>query len=265
MKSVIKFEVNISEHSVNFLDVTISLKDGKLITSLYTKPTNAHLYLNWNSSHPQHVLKNIPKGQFIRIKRICSEKNDFEKYANILKHKLVKRGYHLKIISEAYNTVKNICRDELLKEKKLQERDPQSIFVCTWHPKLSKLPSILKNNYHILANDVKLCKIFQTTPTVAFRRKKTIGNFLVKTDITTTTKSKITTSPCGKCQLCPLINENPAIKNETKNIEIKVQAGGNCKSTGVIYAARCKKHKKLYVGKTKETLTNSFLNISTIF
>ena len=26
----------------------------------------------------------------------------------------------------------------------------------------------------------------------------------------------------------------------------------------MIYAARCKKHEKLYVGKTKETLTNRF-------
>ena len=70
MKSCIKFETNISKHSVNFLDVTISLNDGKLSTSLYTKPTNDHLYLNWKSCHPQHILKNIPKGQFIRIKRI---------------------------------------------------------------------------------------------------------------------------------------------------------------------------------------------------
>ena len=258
MKSCIKFETNISEHSVNFLDVTISLKDGKLSTSLYTKPTNAHLYLNWNSCHPKHVLKNIPKGQFIRIKRICSETTDFEKYSKILKHHLLKRGYQLNNINEAYMTAKTTNRSQFLMETISKEKDVQSIFVCSWHPKLRKLPSILKNNYHILANDKKLSEIFKTIPTVAFRRKKTLGNFLVKTDTLPPKHEKFTTSPCQKCKFCPFINKENTIENTNKCITIKVKAGGNCQSAGVIYAARCKKHNQIYTGKTSETLGKRF-------
>ena len=74
MKSKIKFEVNMSCESVNFLDVVVSNQSGRLETSLYTKPTDAHLYLNATSFHPNHVIKNLSKGLLIRIRRICSQK-----------------------------------------------------------------------------------------------------------------------------------------------------------------------------------------------
>ena len=76
MRSNITFEVNKSINKVNFLDVCVELKANKLITSLYSKPTDSHLYLNYSSNHPKHVLKNLPKGQFIRIRRIRSEKSN---------------------------------------------------------------------------------------------------------------------------------------------------------------------------------------------
>ena len=77
MKSKIKFEIHLSSNEVHFLDVTISLKHGKLRATLFTKPTDFHFYLNTTSCHPSHVLKNIPKGQFIRLRRICSRKSDY--------------------------------------------------------------------------------------------------------------------------------------------------------------------------------------------
>ena len=44
----IKFTADISETSVNFLDVTITKdEEGNLTTDLYTKPTDSHLYLKF--------------------------------------------------------------------------------------------------------------------------------------------------------------------------------------------------------------------------
>ena len=71
--NTIKFTSGISETSVNFLDIKIT-KDihGRLTTSLYTKLTDAHLYLHYSSYHPKQQKKSIPYNQAVRICRICS-------------------------------------------------------------------------------------------------------------------------------------------------------------------------------------------------
>ena len=70
MKSKIKFKIYLSSNEVHSPDVTVSLKYRKLRT-LFAKPTDSHFYLNISSCNPSHILKNIPKRQFIRLQRIC--------------------------------------------------------------------------------------------------------------------------------------------------------------------------------------------------
>ena len=43
--------------SVNFLDAKVILKDRKIITDLYVKPTNTHQYLDSSWCHPYHCKK----------------------------------------------------------------------------------------------------------------------------------------------------------------------------------------------------------------
>ena len=74
-KFKIEFEIHLSTNEVHFLDVTASLNHEKLRTTLFIKHTDSYFYLNNSSCHPAHVLKNIPKGQFIRFQRICSQKS----------------------------------------------------------------------------------------------------------------------------------------------------------------------------------------------
>ena len=94
MKSKIKFEIHLSTNEVHFLDVAVSLNHGKLRTILFTKPTDSQFYLNTSSCHPSHVVKNIPKGQFIRLRRICSRKSDYLLNSEILCKKFIERSFH---------------------------------------------------------------------------------------------------------------------------------------------------------------------------
>ena len=100
MKSKIKFEIHLSTNKVHFLDVTISLKHGKLRTTLFTKPTDSHFYLNNSSCHPSHVLKNISKGQFIRLRSICSQKSDYLLKSEILCKQFIERGFPEKVLKK---------------------------------------------------------------------------------------------------------------------------------------------------------------------
>ena len=261
MKSTIKLEVNKSEKEVNFLDVCIRLVNGSLTTSLFSKPTDAHLYLNYSSNHPKHVLDNIPKGQFIRIRRICSDKEDYYHHSQNLCNFFVERGFDLKKLNEVRKDVGSMSRDELLVDTQRGKKDAQTIFVCDWHPSLSQIPSILKQHYNILQADERLSNVFTEKPLVAYRRPRTIRQHLVRNDLSRVTKEKVTsTTACGSCKLCKTTNisKKTTITNKRKNITIEMKDGGTCRTKGVIYAARCKKHDLIYVGHTGVELKDRF-------
>ena len=80
----IKFTAEWSKTSINFLDVTVTLIEGVIETDLFVKPTDSHQYLQSSSCHPFHCKKGIPYSQALRLNRICSETNSFDKRCNDL-------------------------------------------------------------------------------------------------------------------------------------------------------------------------------------
>ena len=64
----IKFTADISETSINFLDVNVT-KDsiGNITADLYTKPTDSHLYLHYSSFHPKHRKQSLPYSRALRL------------------------------------------------------------------------------------------------------------------------------------------------------------------------------------------------------
>lgn len=78
----IKFQHNISDESVDFLDVTIYKgnkfkHEGTLDTKVYCKPTDTHELLHKSSFHPKHTFLGIIKSQLIRYFKICSDNDSF--------------------------------------------------------------------------------------------------------------------------------------------------------------------------------------------
>ena len=77
--STIKFTADWSKEKVNFLDVEVTLNNGVLSTDLFVKPTDTHQFLDPTSCHPYHCKKGIPYSQTLRLNRICSDNNNFDK------------------------------------------------------------------------------------------------------------------------------------------------------------------------------------------
>ena len=66
----IKFELVYSGESLNVLDLTLHLQNGYIVTDIYSKPTDSHLYLPFTSLHPYHCKKAIPCGIALRVKQL---------------------------------------------------------------------------------------------------------------------------------------------------------------------------------------------------
>ena len=76
-KSVIKFQTSQSTKTINFLDVSITLNQQTSSTTVFSKSTDAHIYLNPKSHHPEDIIKSIPKLQFLRLHKTCSGTSDY--------------------------------------------------------------------------------------------------------------------------------------------------------------------------------------------
>ena len=73
----LKYTWEISETSLAFLDIKVSISGNVLCTSVHYEPTDSHSYLLYSSSHPSHVKNSIPYSQFLRLRRLCSDDSNF--------------------------------------------------------------------------------------------------------------------------------------------------------------------------------------------
>ena len=191
--------------------------------------------------------------QFIRVRRICSDIDDFKVHAKKMKKHFLSRGYDEKHLDRTIENVKIMERVDLLRDRDLQKKDPHTVLVCTWHPKLRRAPSILHQNYNILNADIKLNKIFEEKSIIAFRRRKNLANHLCRNDV----RKKILpqSEKCNGCKICHLISTNDTIVNKNNGAKIKIKPGASCKTTGIIYAVNCKKCDKIYVGHSGDSMS----------
>ena len=122
----IKFTAEWSTEKVNFLDVQVIKQGNKLVTDLFTKPTDTHQLLHRASCHPNHTKKGIPYSQALRIRRICSEEQFFENRMGELKPWLLERGYSDNEVDSQIDRVRDKNRATLL-DARPKEKDDMKI------------------------------------------------------------------------------------------------------------------------------------------
>jgi hypothetical protein len=106
----IKFTLEMSDHELNFLDLTIYKgegfeKSGLLDTKTFFKATETFQYINATSAHPKFCLKGFVKGEILRHKRNCNNMPDFIKNVLTFYKHLMQRGYSKELFLEELKRV----------------------------------------------------------------------------------------------------------------------------------------------------------------
>lgn len=114
----LKFTYEHDCHSINFLDVTISLDDhNNLCTTVFSKPMSRHLYLHANSNHPIHLKNSLFYSQGLRIIRICSNVDNCKHNLLCLYDKFKERGYNVNTLNYTLEKLFTIDRNVALYPK----------------------------------------------------------------------------------------------------------------------------------------------------
>jgi hypothetical protein len=89
----LRWEVSQRSDTAIFLDLQLTIKNGRVTYTLYEKPLNLHMYLPPHSVHPPGVLRGLVFGLIYRLHRLNSETDTIDAQINIFFNRLLMRGY----------------------------------------------------------------------------------------------------------------------------------------------------------------------------
>ena len=223
--NTIKFdkpEFNPEESSCNFLDMKITISEGKIKTDLYKKPTDVPSALLPSSAHPGHISNSIVFSMAFRLLRIVSTPELFHQRLSELKENvLIPRGYKVAKIEAAFDKVRSITREEALQKVNKSDSNKKNsdriIVPLDYNPRVPPTGPILQKNYTaMIRKNSTLKQCFPKGPMVAHRQPPNLRKALcrarlypsITTRPTRTTRSTPGWRPCGsgntgQCPICP--------------------------------------------------------------
>ena len=259
----IKFTIEVSKNSINFLDIHLTVRDHKITTDIYCKPTDGQQYVCYKSGHPNHTKRNIP---FNLGRRICTMVED-----NTLRHKrltdlklnLIKQGYPKSLIQNCIARSTSIPIEKLRTGKTKQwQMNKMLPFVSTFNPMNPDLFSISTKTFSLLnaspkmqraLKNMKLIRSYRQPPSltqVVTRAKFTYSENAQMTRPVAMNDTKVTKCNDKKCGTCPLIATTNEILFHNNTIPFKIKSNVDCNATNILYLINCSGCQKEYIGQT---------------
>eukprot|EP00061_Rhincodon_typus_P003086 g19241.t1 len=101
----LNFTWTISNTSLSFLDLSVSISGNHLKTDIYFKPTDSHSYLEYTSSHPPSCKNAIPYSQFLCLRCICSQDEAFHSQTSQMSLFFKDRNFPSTLVENALNHI----------------------------------------------------------------------------------------------------------------------------------------------------------------
>ena len=247
---------------VPFLDILLSPDGDKVKTTVYSKPTDTHSYLLYSSYHPRSLLNSIPYSQFLRLRRLCSNDDDFReqclKYSGYFKA----RNYPPQLIQAAIAKAESKDRNELIAGARRHTQEDRVPLVLTYTPLTNKLaPKITQLFDRTLVNNPETNAIFPNIPIKSFRKPGNLKQLFVhsRLDHRRDPDPNPGTFPCLKqnCRTCAHTTQSPFISTPRYRFNFKFRY--TCDTSCVVYAITCARCPgSIYVGQTKRSLGQRF-------
>ena len=249
---------------IPFLDVNLSVKEGKINTDLYKKPTDRNMYLLTSSCHPLSNFSSIPYSLALRIIRICSDPVQRDLRLKELKVMLKEREYDDMTIDAAIARALTIPRSKALQEKKKRKQTSRPVFAVNFDPRLPDIPKLLNKHWRSSSStDQYFSEVFPEPPLTAFKRPRNIRSYIIRAKLYNKgdrpKRFSNGVQPCNKpCSTCPFVLQGKEIKNEY--FSWKIRSNFSCDTSNIIYMIKCKKDRcnALYIGESQNKLRERF-------
>ena len=259
LSSDLKFTMEIGGKELCFLDVQISIIENRLETSVYSKPTDSHLYLHATSTHDKSSVNGIPKGVALRLRRLCSTDEEYDKKANEYAEFLELRGYNRKKVNCTFKKIRDVPRSEARKPVvKNQSSTSPIIFATKYNPRGPNVRNIVKQFLPVLQQAPILNELFPDSAImVANKRENNLADLILRSDPYNikgdiTDQSEHGYVKCARnCDSCSnFVLESTFIESNATKRKFSIRKSSTCTTKNVIYVVCCQSCGKQGVGST---------------
>ena len=207
---------------------------------------------------------------FVMVQLVLLYHSHFDVYIYIyILYHFRERGYPMNLLQHAFDRVRQLDRETLLKATRELTTDEEIVaLVTTYSPKFNDLSEIVKRNWELLERSSTTKKLAESKIIVSYKRPKNLRDYLVRARLPKITQGQENEEPTkktnecksktGKCRYCDNLDKSGRIKSTFTGREYQSKHNVSCKSSNLIYCIKCRVCHKQYVGQTKNTLMQRF-------
>ena len=249
----LRFTVKIGGKSLKFMDLFIAIRNGVLQTSVYSKPTDGHLYLHYDSCHPKSTKSAVQTGVALRLRRICSTEEERRKSFKNYKAFLVSRNHSPRDVVENFRKIKNISRSDARRKRVKAAGQKKQRFFSVYNPRGPNISTIIKKHEHFIRGHEFLNNLFPPNCfQVVHRRGQNLKELILRADpYTVKPQPAGRYNKCGACDSCKnFVSGQSSVKVNATGRVFQIRKDIDCNTPNVVYAAECLNCGEQGVGST---------------
>ena len=177
---ILKWDFNRPTNTVAFLDLNITIKEGKITTRTHQKEGNPYLYITPQSAHPPGMIKGVIFGLVRHYYEQNSDKKDFMYFTNLLLTRLVSRGWDPFYIRPIFYNAIHKAKNQPENQKNSPKKRNQLFLHFNYHPSDIPRRTIRKIYQEELMDTLTQELHPDSTVTVCYSRPKNIQDIVAK-------------------------------------------------------------------------------------
>ncbi|CAJ0959390.1 unnamed protein product [Ranitomeya imitator] len=222
----------------NDLNSIIINANRTIETDLFVKSTDKNSLLKYDSCHPHHIKRALPKSQHDRVDGIVSNPETSHIRHLDMDNKFKNRGYPDHVLTFRRTTA----------ESNTQAKTPRLAFVSTFHPLNHLINKCILQHWDILKNAYPQIREFNSKPIICSKRCSNIKDHLVRADVGPSNRGMVQrvlttprngTFPCLSCHQCSNVLKGDSFTHPRSGRRFPIKGQFTCNSSFVVYLIKC--------------------------
>lgn len=139
------------------------------------------ILLHYNTCNYDYWINNIPKSQFCRLRRNCTNDKDYVKQGALLKQKLIEKDFPQPLIEQAFTTYLTGTNKVLRGTQNSGQQQPR--FITQFHSKFKTMEQVLARQWSIPLADSHLKTTLSPKPKFAYMKARNVKSLVAPTKL----------------------------------------------------------------------------------